>query len=340
MILALQTLAPRASDVGTERMTDSPWALLPAASKNAQAIDDLYVAITVICVISMILVVGGQIYFMWKYKKPEQGHRKTSPLKHNSKLEFWWSAIPTVILVALFAWGEVGFMEQFTPPEDALQVRVTGQKWDWTIEYPAYPGAVLTSSTAVPKEETQRELMAKGEWGDKIIERKPTLIVPTGTPVQLTMTSKDVLHSFYIPVFRLKRDAIPGRYTTYWFEASMPGEYPLFCTEYCGDEHSSMIGYVRVVPREDFEAELKEATKLELTEGESMADFGARVFARGGCESCHYIDKPDKKTGPSLLGVYGRTETLADGSTVKVDDNYIRESVLDPNAKLVAGFSL
>ncbi len=331
--------APKADMVGTEQMSADPWALLPAASTNAQAIDTLYVFITALCGISMLGVVGAQVYFMWKYKKPANGHRKTSPITHNGRLEFIWSAIPALFMIVLFAWGEIGFVEQFSPPPDAINVRVTGQKWDWTVEYPDYPGAVLSSSSAVPTEEQQKQLQAAGEWGEDIIDRKPTLIVPTGVPVRLTLTSKDVIHSFYIPVFRLKRDAVPGRYTTYWFEATQEGEFPLFCAEYCGDEHSSMIGYVKVVSAEQFEVELKEATKLEQKDAESLADFGKRVFDRGGCKTCHNIDNDEAKTGPSLKGIWGRSEQLTDGSTITADDNYIRESVLDPNAKIVSGFS-
>ncbi len=327
MILALMG-APKASDVGTAPMTESPWALLPAMSKNAQAIDDLYVFITILCVISFLMVVGAMFYFMWKYKKPESGHRKTHPITHSGRLEFAWSAIPAVFLVIIFAWGEIGFVEQFSPPDDAMTVYVTGQKWDWTVRYPDYNNRELNSANALG--------MDGGE------DRKPTLIVPEGVPVRLVLTSRDVIHSFFIPVFRLKRDAVPGRYTTYWFEAIETGEareYPLFCTEYCGDEHSSMIGYVRIVPRKDFEAELLEATKLELKDGETMEQFGARVFKSSGCPSCHNVDNPEAKTGPSLYQSWGRDEKLADGSSVKIDENYVRESILDPTAKMVAGYA-
>lgn len=310
MILNLLLLGPDPALLGTPPMSDSPFSLLPAASTNAQEIDDVYIFITALCVISFVILMGAQIYFMLKYKKPKSGHRKTSPLTHSGKLEFWWSFIPAILLLILFGWGETLYMKMMSPPDDAISIRVTGQKWFWTVEYPDTAGAILTDE----------------------------LIVPVGIPVRLTLTSNDVIHSFFIPVFRLKKDAVPGRYTNMWFEATTPGVYPIFCAEYCGDQHSSMIGKVHVVPREEYQAKLDEAARLVQDEGESMVDFGKRVWDRGGCASCHSLDGTTK-TGPSLKGKYGTNETLVDGSTVAIDDNYIRESILEPNAKVVQGFT-
>ncbi len=310
MILNLLLLGPDPALLGTPPMSESPFSLLPAASTNAQEIDDVYIFITALCVISFVILMGAQIYFMLKYKKPKAGHRKTSPLTHSGKLEFWWSFIPAILLLILFGWGETLYMKMMSPPDDAISIRVTGQKWFWTVEYPDTAGAILTDE----------------------------LIVPVGIPVRLTLTSNDVIHSFFIPVFRLKKDAVPGRYTNMWFEATTPGVYPIFCAEYCGDQHSSMIGKVHVVPREEYQAKLDEAARLVQDEGESMVDFGKRVWDRGGCASCHSLDGTTK-TGPSLKGKYGTNETLVDGSTIAIDDNYIRESILEPNAKVVQGFT-
>ena len=309
MLFSLLTDPRPLSDPGTPPMTDSPWSLLPAASANAEALDSLYIFYWVLVGVAFIGTMAAQAYFMMKYKKPATGHNKTSAITHNGKLEFIWSAIPTALFLVLFAWGEIEYMKQATPPADAIDVRVTGQKWYWKIDYPAVKGASL----------------------------KNELIVPVGVPMRLTMTSQDVLHSFYIPAFRLKKDVIPGRYTVLWFEATKEGEFPLFCTEYCGDEHSSMVGRVLVVSKEKYAEVLAERSKLEKNQGESMVDYGARVFDRGGCASCHTLTG-EVKTGPSFKGVYGKTETLASGATQVVDDNYIRESVLEPNAKIVQGF--
>lgn len=298
------------SNPGTPPMSESPWSLLPAASANAQALDNLYVFYWSMVGVAFVLCVGAQVYFMWKYRKPKDGHARTSPITHNGKLEFAWSAIPAFFFFILFVWGEVRYMEQASPPADALDVRVTGQKWSWTIEYPEIKGCRLTND----------------------------LYVPVGQPMRLTMSSTDVIHSFYIPAFRLKKDVVPGRYTVMWFEATKPGLYPLMCAEYCGDEHSSMVGRVHVIEADKYKAALEEACKLEQAEGESLEDFGLRVLDRGGCASCHTVDGT-VKTGPSFKGLFGKTETLADGSTVVVDDNYIRESILEPNAKIVSGFT-
>lgn len=298
------------SNPGTPAMSESPWSLLPAASTNAQALDTLYVFFWILCGIAFVICIGAQAYFMWKYRKPEGGHAKTSPITHSGKLEFLWSAIPTFFFVILFAWGEVEYMKQASPPADAMDVRVTGQKWSWTIEYPQVKGCSLTND----------------------------LYVPVGQPVRLTMSSVDVIHSFFIPAFRLKKDVVPGRYTVMWFEATKPGLYPLMCTEYCGDEHSSMVGRVHVVEADKYDAALEEACKLEQGATEPLEDFGKRVVERGGCASCHTTDGT-VKTGPSFKGLFGKSETMADGSTVTVDENYIRESILEPNAKIVSGFT-
>jgi cytochrome c oxidase subunit II len=305
---------PAETNPGTPPMSESPWSLLPAASANAEALDTLYIFFWVLCGISLVIAIGAQIYLMIKYRMPANGiHRKTSPITHNGALEFWWSAIPTVGFLVLFFWGEIDYMKQATPPSDAIDVRVTGQKWFWTVDYPAVPGAMLNNE----------------------------LVVPVGVPMRLTMTSTDVIHSFFVPVFRLKKDVVPGRYTVLWFEATKVGEYPLFCTEYCGDQHSGMIGKVLVVEAAEYEAILKERSKLEFdpTKGDvTQADFGRRIYDRKGCASCHSLDGK-ASTGPSWKGVYGRSEAIVGGPAITVDDNYIRESILEPNKKVVQGFA-
>jgi len=202
-------------------------------------------------------------------------------------------------------------------PPDAINIRVVGRQWYWTVEYPDYPGVTLTSSTEEPL---------------------TTMIVPKGRPVRLTMTSEDVLHSYYVPAFRVKKDVIPGRYTTIWFEATRVGDFNVFCAEYCGDRHSSMTGIVRVLEPAMFEAALREAGKLEIKEGESAIEFGKRIYSRRGCNACHSVDG-SPATGPSWKGIYGASETLVGGAKQTVDDNYIRESILAPQAKIVDGYT-
>lgn len=294
--------------------TVSPWATLPQASTFAEGTDLLYLFIVALSVFFFVLVMGVQGYFMWKYHRKSED-QKTSPITHNGKVEFLWSAIPAVLLVVIFIWGEVDFLKQTVNPTDAVQVRVTGRQWFWTVEYPDYPGVQLTSSV-----------------DDNVV----MLVVPKGKPVQLTMTSEDVIHDFYIPAFRVKKDVVPGRYTSFWFEATQVGEFNLYCAEYCGDQHSSMIGKVKVLEPELYAAYLLELGKLEQDAGESMAAFGARIYSKRGCNACHSLDG-SPKVGPTWKGLWGKQETTNKGA-VTVDDNYIKESVLDPNAQIVAGY--
>ena len=309
--------------LGTPPMSETPWQLLPTASNHAANLDNLYIFITILCAVSMVLIVGAQIYFMVKYRatSPDQ---KTDPITHSAKLEFAWSAIPAVFLVAIFVWGELDFMKMSTPPADAIDVRITGQKWFWTIEYPNFPtGPSLTCPQGA--DECEAEL------------KTPTLIVPLNKPVRLTMTSSDVIHSFYIPAFRVKKDVVPGRYSKLWFTAIQEGEFPIFCTEYCGDEHSSMLAKVIVVPEDQYEARVKAATQLKKEDGETMADYGKRLYAIQGCIACHSLDGT-KKVGPSWKGLYGKGREFSNSAGVTADDNYIRQSILEPNSQVVTGY--
>jgi cytochrome c oxidase subunit II len=300
--------------------TEHSWALPTDASTFAEGTDALYLFIVALDLFFFVLVIGVMAYFMWKYRRRSKD-QKTSSVTHNGKIEFLWSAIPAVLLVVIFVWGEIDFLKQTVPPQDAIDVRITGRKWFWTAEYPDYPGVQLVSGNESPE---------------------IALVVPKGRPVRLTMTSEDVLHSFYIPAFRVKRDAVPGRYTNMWFEATRVGEFNIFCAEYCGDQHSTMTGVVKVLEPDQFEAVIEELGKLEIEEGESLAAFGQRVYERRGCASCHSLDGTTK-TGPSWKGMWGSTREFADGSTLKVEgadgENYIRTSILEPNADIVAGFA-
>jgi cytochrome c oxidase subunit 2 len=308
--------------LGTPKMSDSPWELLPTASNHAASLDGLYVFLTVVCGVSFVLVIGAMVYFMWKYEY-RSDKDKTSPLTHNGTLEFAWSAIPAVFLMLFFIWGELDFVRLSAPPADAIEIRVTGQKWYWTIEYPGRPVA----STV------------KAEDG----AIAPLLIVPKDQPVRLLMTSTDVIHSFYIPAFRVKKDVVPGRYASVWFTAIEEGTFPIFCTEYCGDEHSSMLAIVKVVPAADYQKEVEKHTILvreKLADGtlEPLEKFGERVYKTKACDSCHMTDS-SVKIGPGFGGLFGKTETFTDGSSLTIDENYIVESIKTPNAKIVAGFT-
>lgn len=298
---------------------DHSWGMLDQASSFAADTDNLYVFIFVITLISFVGILAVMGYFMYAYKRksPEQ---KTSSITHNGKIEFLWSAIPAVLMVVIFVWGDLAFMRQSTPPADALEVRVVGRQWAWDVSYPDYPGATLGSTNDPNAPET-------------------TLVIPKGVPVRFIMTSEDVLHSFYIPAFRIKRDVIPGRYTSMWVEATQTGTFTIYCAEYCGDMHSQMFGVVEVLEPDDFEARLQEIVEKRNKQqpGEDDVAYGKRMTVQNGCGACHSTDG-SQMTGPTWKGVWGRTSQLTDGSNPVVDENYVRESILEPNAKLVAGY--
>ena len=282
----------------------SVW-MPPQASSLAGEVDGLFYFIYWLCVIFFVGIVGLTAYFAVKYRRRGPGQR-TSGIKGNRRVEIIWSVVPSVLLVAIFAWGFRTYVKQSVAPGDAIDIRVTGQKWFWAFDYP-------------------RDGINTDE-----------LVVPVGRPVKLTMSSRDVIHSFYIPAFRVKKDVLPNRYSSVWFQADQLGEYHVFCAEYCGTNHSEMRAKVRVVTDQQYQDWIDSGGGLG-GEGMSSAEFGALVYEKKGCNKCHSTDG-SKMTGPSFKGLYGRTEHFTDGSTIVVDDNYIRESVMEPQKKIVQGF--
>ena len=274
------------------------------ASTFAADHDWLFLFITWLCVISFAAIIGAMVYFMVKYKRKQEGE-PTADIHGSTTIEVAWSVIPSFFLVALFYFGLMGWMNAAVPPANSLNIHVTGQQWSWSFTYP-------------------------NGGSDS------TLVVPVGQPVKLTMSSVDVIHSFFVPAFRVKRDVVPGRYTTIWFQSDAPGEYDVLCTEYCGTNHSLMLSKVKVVSDEEY----KKYTQglMGCQEGQSLADCGAVTFKRNGCNACHTVDG-SKLVGPSLKGVFGQPVKLTDGSTVTVDESYVRESVMNPTAKVVEGFN-
>lgn len=270
-------------------------------SEIAKQVDSLYGFLLWASFISCVLVIGGFIYFSLKYKRKSEND-KTPYISHNSTLEFLWSFIPFVIFMVAFGWGAYVYVNLRAMPKDGLEVLVEGQKWNWTFYY-------------------KSGKISAGE-----------LVVPVNTPVKLVLTSKDVLHSFYLPAFRNKQDAVPGTYTSMWFNADKVGSYQVFCAEYCGDNHSAMLAKLNVVSRDEFDQWLQN----DPYKGLSTADIGQKVYT-ARCAMCHSLGT-EKMVGPGWKGVFGRTEKMADGSSVVVDENYIRESILSPQAKIVEGY--
>jgi len=258
-------------------------------------------------IIFFILVIVPMVLFVMKYRR-KSAAEVGAPAGHNTALEIGWSVVPLAVVMACFLVGFKGFLAASVVPGDAYEIRVTGSKWSWTFDYPN----------------------GKSSPGD--------LVVPAGKPIKLVMSSKDVLHSFYIPEYRVKQDVIPGSYTTVWFEAIEPGETTVECTEYCGGSakagHSDMYARVLVKSPEQF----KEWLEADEFKGMPPAEVGQKLFSKYTCNTCHSVDG-SPGTGPSFKGVWGREEKFADGSAGVVDDNYVRESVLNPTAKVVAGYA-
>lgn len=274
--------------------------LWPArASSFANNVDLLYIFLIVVTGFFTLLVFALVGFFAVKYRQ-RTGHKATQ-IEGSYALEATWTLIPFGLFMIMFVWGAAVYMKEAQPPANAMEVFVVAKQWMWKLEHP----------------EGVREIN--------------TLHVPVGRDVRLTMISQDVIHSFFVPAFRIKQDVLPGRYTTLWFHAIKPGHYHLFCAEYCGTLHSGMVGEIVVMEPNEYQAWLAGGVS-----GGTMASSGEKVFAELGCASCHRSDTQGR--GPDLVGVYGKPVLLDNGTTVVADENYLRESILNPGAKVVSGF--
>lgn len=270
------------------------------ASTIAGQVDALYLFLVLISTFFSLLIAILILYFAIKYRRSTG--RTAEQIHGSTLLEIVWTVIPLGISMVIFIWGAALYFHQQRPPENALQVYGVAKQWMWKFEYPA----------------GQREINS--------------LHVPTGQKVKVALISQDVIHSFFVPAFRVKIDVLPNRYTTAWFEATTPGTYHLFCSQYCGTKHSGMIGDVVVMKPEDYAAWL-ESGKAEG----SLAAQGEKLFQQFGCTTCHRPDSGAR--GPNLEGVYGRPVRLQDNRVVIADDNYIRNHILNPGTtEVVNGF--
>jgi cytochrome c oxidase subunit 2 len=269
-----------------------------SASNFAHSVDGIYIFLLLVSAVMTGLIYIAIIVLAGKF------HRRPGlepvPIEGSQVLEFTWSVVPAIFFFLFFLGGAWIFFQERTPPQGASEVYVVAKQWMWKMEHP----------------EGAREINE--------------LHVPLGRDVKLIMTSMDVIHSFYVPAFRVKQDVLPGRYTTLWFRATQPGTYHLFCAEYCGTQHSGMIGSIIVQSPAEYQAWLNGGSSMPL------AQTGEKLFAELGCASCHRADAQGR--GPALAGAFGKPVSLEDGRTVTVDDNYVRESILDPGAKVVRGF--
>lgn len=272
-------------------------------STIAAEIDTGWDAAMLVSIALFILVMAAMTYLIIRYRR-RTDNDKTSGIDHSLPLEVTWSVIPLIIVLALFGVGLKGYVHTAVAPAESYEINVTAEMYLWTFTYPN--GTVSVNELAVPK----------------------------GRPVKLIMSSKDVVHSFYVPEFRVKQDLVPNAYTTIWFEANEAKETVLECTEYCGVGHSEMFAKVTILEQPKFDEWLEKGGG-----GNDLppAELGQKLYATRSCATCHSLDGT-RIQGPSFKGAFGRTETLSDGSQVKVDENYIRESILNPQAKIVQGY--
>jgi len=320
--------------------TDTFW-FPKAASSFSEDIDSTYMLVMWICVAFLIPITFCLFYFAVRYRKAK-GAPAESQTSHNTPLELAWSILPCFLLVLMFARGSIGYIDQRNPPEGADKVSVKAFKWGWTMDY-----------------------------GNGVFH--PELHLVVDRPTELTMRSSDVIHSLFVPAFRAKKDIVPGRYNVMWFKPTIASEkvsdeelaaavqdtkdnfggtfeaeryqftsdgyryFDLYCTEYCGRSHSEMQSLVVVhETQEDLNDWIKKYAGRQ--EGVSPAEYGQLLYSRRGCASCHSIDG-SKRVGPSFQALYGSEHGLTTGETIKVDENYVRESILEPKAKIVAGYS-
>jgi len=275
-------------------------------STSAAKVDFLFHAITNLSIFFYVLIAVVLFTFIWKYRA-RPGHKARPSADHNQLLEVTWTVIPVIIVMWIFWQGFTVFLDLEQPPQNAYEVQVLGQKWKWLF---TYPNGVVDDNLHVPPDE----------------------------PIRLVMTSQDVIHSLYIPDFRIKRDAVPGRYEREWFQAG-PGEYQLFCAEYCGTSHSGMLSKVIVHrSRPEFDAWLADAGNfLDKLPPEKLWEGGQKLYNQRGCKQCHSVDGTSG-IGPSFKGIWGHEQPLTGGGKVTVEENYVRESIVNPQAKVVAGF--
>jgi cytochrome c oxidase subunit 2 len=264
----------------------------------AGQVDALYIYLVLVAAAMTLLIFVAVTVLAIRYRRSR--NPEAHQIEGSTILEITWSVVPFGVMLTFFIWGAVLYFKERTPPADATEVYVVAKQWMWKIEHM----------------EGQREINE--------------LHVPTGQNIKLVMTSQDVIHSFYVPAFRIKQDVLPGRYTTLWFKATQPGTYHLFCAEYCGTSHSGMIGSIVVMAPQDYAQWASGGSTAPLPEA------GKQLFSSLGCSTCHRFDIQGR--GPNLMGVYNKPVLLEDGRTVIADENYVRESILNPTAKIVSGF--
>jgi cytochrome c oxidase subunit 2 len=269
------------------------------ASQLAWQVDGLYFLLVAVSAFFTLLIFAFIFFFAVKYR--QSVHPRAEQIEGSLPLELTWTLIPLGICMIFFAWGSLIFFQEARPPKGSMEIYAVGKQWMWKFEH---------------------------EGGQREINE---LHVPLGRDVKMIMSSQDVIHSFYVPAFRIKADVLPGRFTQTWFHPTKTGTYHLFCAEYCGTQHSGMTGEVIVMEPAAYQAWLSGGGASG-----SLSANGQQLFQQLGCSTCHRFDTQGR--GPNLTGVFGKPVLLEDGRTVTADENYIRESILNPGAKIVSGF--
>lgn len=279
--------------------------LPPVNSTVAQDVDNLFTFINVASAIILLGITVAIIYFAYKYKRKSEDD-VTPVIKHNTALEVTWTVIPLILILIVFGWGFRGYVDMRTAPPNSYEVYVTASSFAWQF---TYPNGVITANE---------------------------LIVPVNRPVKLIMQSRDVIHSFFVPDFRIKQDVLQGRYTTVWFQALETGESIVYCTEYCGLGHSAMMAKVVVKDNTDF-VDWMESERVKLEADLPLAELGRNIYQIQGCQGCHSLDGATG-IGPTFQGLYGRTRNFTDGTSRVADEEYLQESILYPAREIVQGY--
>jgi cytochrome c oxidase subunit 2 len=275
-------------------------------SAAASDIDAVYYAMYWFSLVFTVAITGAMVYFIAKYKR-KKGDKLETPGNY-TVLEITWTVIPILFIVVLFHIGFKAYINNAVATEGAMEVRVRGERWKWEFEYP------------------------------NGMRENGVLMIPVNKPVKLILSSSDVIHSFFVPNMRMKKDAVPGMYSTVAFEPDTLGDAQVFCAEYCGTSHSGMLAMIHVVEQQQFDDYMKEGPKNPFEGADAAEKWGEKLFTQNNCNTCHSRDG-SKSPGPTFKGVFGRHEMMEGGAGVDIDDNYLRESIMKPQAKIVMTYT-
>lgn len=272
-----------------------------AASTSAQHTDAVFYSLVGLSLMVMVIVFGPMIFILFRYRRSQNVNRRIGYVPENA-IEVTWMTVPFLIMLCFWGWAGVDYFDEERPPENAIQIDVVGKQWMWKLEH--------------------------AEGNAEINQ----LHIPLNRPVKLTLASQDVIHSFFVPAFRVKQDVVPGRYTSEWFTPIKAGTYHIFCSQYCGTGHAAMIGEAIVMEPADYQRWLAQSSP-----GETMAQRGARLFRDFGCSGCHMGNSVVR--APRLEGIFGKPVPLQDGRVVLADETYLHDCILQPTVRVPAGYA-